>query len=63
MNLLLFKTVRISGHLHYGGSTPHPTLMEAESISEVGEESEYQMRSLEGIFTNSYYPPDSRWPQ
>jgi hypothetical protein len=63
MNRLLFRTVRIVGMLYHGGSTPYPTLVEAEKITEIQDHSDYRMRDLEGLFNNGYYPIEGRWPQ
>ncbi len=63
MNRLLFKTVRIVGFLYHGGSTPYPTLVEAEAIAEIGDSSDYRMRDLEGMFNSGYYPIEGQWPQ
>lgn len=62
MNRLLFKTVRITGFLHYDGSTPHAALVEAESII-AAEEPTAHMLDMEGLFKDSFYPLEERWPQ
>ena len=63
MNRLLFKTVRISGLLHYEGGTSHPTLMEAAKIHEIADQPATHMADMEVLFKDSYYPIAPRWPQ
>jgi hypothetical protein len=59
----MFKPVTISGLLHFDGGSPHPTLVEAISIIEMGAPPGPHMRDLEGLFNNGHYPIEVRWPQ
>lgn len=62
MNTLLFKMVYITGFLHYDGNSPHPTFVEAVSVSGVEEPSAH-MIDMAGLFADSYYQITPTWPQ
>lgn len=63
MNELLFQPVRVSGFLHYDGSSPHANLVEATNIEPLNEAERPHLLDHKGLFAGSYFPPVPELPQ
>lgn len=57
----LWRFVRVSGYLHYEARSPHPVLVELESLESLDETgASHHFNDVRGLFANSFYPPGAR---